>query len=394
MRGQRSTPPSAGPWELNWGAILDLFSRAFVKSTGGRITKPHPLDRIPRVSVVIPCYNYGRFLRQCVESVTRDQPGIELEVIIVDDKSTDDSLEVARAIQEADKRVRVIAHERNKGHIATYNDGLDAVTGEFVLLLSADDLVTPGALTRAAELLAAETSVGLVYGNAIHFSADLPPSRGETKNWIIWLGIDWLHFRCHSGYNVVASPEVVMRTSVLRAIGGYRADLPHAGDFEMWLRTSAVSDVGYLTGVDQAYYRNHTVNMSRRDFNSGTACGQLIDLQQRWLSFQAVFTGVGGKLEDRARLLKIARKTLARQALEHINYAYARGYRDFPLGEFEAFAREMDQDVEYTKAGRALAKRKRLGMISLPLHPLWAPSAITLRLEQMILRWRHRRIGI
>ena len=59
------------------------------------------------------------------------------------------------------QRVRVIRHEQNKGHIATDNDGLEAATGEFVLLLSADDLVTPGALTRAAELLAAEPPVGL-----------------------------------------------------------------------------------------------------------------------------------------------------------------------------------------------------------------------------------------
>jgi len=373
---------------------MDPFSRASVKFTKGQIRGPHALDRVPRVSVVIPCYNYGRYLRQCVESVTRNQPGIDIEVIIVDDKSTDDSLDVARSIQDRDKRVRVIPHEQNKGHIATYNDGLEAVTGEFVLLLSADDLATTGALTRAAELLAAEPSVGLVYGNAIHFSGDLPASRSEGKGWIIWSGVDWLRDRCRSGYNVVASPEVVMRTSVLRAIGGYRADLPHAGDFEMWLRTSAVSDVGFLMGVDQAYYRHHTVNMNRRDFSSGTARGQFVDLKQRWQSFEAVFAGVGGKLDEGARLLHTARRTMARQALERVNYAYARGFRDFPAGEFESLAHEIHEDVGSTKAGRALARRKRLGMISLPLHPLWAPSAIASRIEDLIRRWRCRRIGI
>ncbi|MEQ1955497.1 glycosyltransferase family 2 protein [Mesorhizobium yinganensis] len=376
------------------GSIMDLISRASIKVTNGRVMARRKLHRLPRVTVVIPCYNYGRYLRQCVASVTQNQPGIDVEVIIVDDKSTDDSLEVALSIQAADDRVRVIRHEQNKGHIATYNDGLDAATGEFVLLLSADDLATPGALTRAAELLTAEPSVGLVYGNAIHFSGDLPASRSEGKEWIVWQGVDWLRDRCRSGYNIAASPEVVMRTSVLRSTGGYRPDLPHAGDFEMWLRTSAVADIGYLVGVDQAYYRQHAVNMNKKDFNAGTARGQFVDLKQRWQCFEVVFAGVGRNLKDRSSLLQIARRTLASQALERVNYAYARGFKGFPSTEFEALATEIWGDVWFSKRGRALARRKKLGMISLPIHPLWAASAIAWRLEDVVRRWRCRRIGI
>ncbi|WP_027993649.1 glycosyltransferase family 2 protein [Sinorhizobium meliloti] len=127
---------------------LDPFRWAMVKLRRGRISAPCLLDRVPRVSVVITCYNYGHYLRQCVDSVTRNQPGIEVEVIIVDDKTTDDSVAVARSIKDRDERVRLILHEQNKGHIATYNDGLDAATGEFVPFLSADDLATPGAYPR------------------------------------------------------------------------------------------------------------------------------------------------------------------------------------------------------------------------------------------------------
>ena len=94
------------------------------------------------MTVVIPCYNYGRYLRDCVTSVTTNQPGIDVDVLIIDDNSTDDSLRTALRIAEADPRVRVIAHQSNKGHIATYNDGLSKATGEFVTLISADDLVT------------------------------------------------------------------------------------------------------------------------------------------------------------------------------------------------------------------------------------------------------------
>ncbi|WP_337762019.1 glycosyltransferase [Sinorhizobium meliloti] len=111
---------------------------------------------MPRVSVVIPCSNYGHYLRQCVDKVTRNQPGIE------DDKSTDDRIAVARSIKDRDERVR---------HIATYNDGLDG-----------DDA---GALTRAAELLVAEPSVGAVYGDAFQRRFACAPHRWKNLDYLV-----------------------------------------------------------------------------------------------------------------------------------------------------------------------------------------------------------------
>ncbi|MCB1445369.1 MAG: glycosyltransferase [Rhizobiaceae bacterium] len=373
---------------------LGILGRISARRAGGRIREPRALKGTVPVSVVIPCYNYGRFLRQCLDSVLCGQPGVAVEAIIVDDRSTDDSLAIARTLARERANVRVIANDVNLGHIRTYNRGLDAATAPYVLLISADDLVTPGALTRAVELLEAERSVGMVYGRAVDFRGDPPPARRGAPSWIVWRGIDWLRHRCLSGYNVIASPEVVMRTSVLRETGGYRADLPHAGDFEMWLRTAAISDVAFLAGVDQAYHRNHGRNMNRTIFRSGSETGQLIDLKQRWQSFEAVFDGVGRSLADGARLRETARRTMTRHALEHINYAYARGFRDFPSEDFEAFAREIDPLMGESRMGRSLARRKRLGMVPLPLHPLWAIPALHWRLKEVVRRWRRARIGV
>ena len=352
------------------------------------------MHRRATVTVVVPCYNYGRYLRQCVASIVDHQPGIDIEVIIVDDCSPDGSVELARAIAAEDGRVRVISHETNRGHIATYNDGLAAATGEFVLLLSADDILTPGALTRGASLMVADERVGLVYGRSVPFVATPPPARTKESDWIVWPGADWLRMRCLSGYNVIASPEAMMRTSLLRDFGLYRPDLPHAGDFEMWMRVAAVADIGFLVDVDQAYYRQHAANMNVRMFRSGTAEGQLIDIRQRWKAFETVLTGVGRNLDGADRLLETARRRLGAQALRYVNYAFARGFRDFPIKEFETFAREIFPAVGDTAAGRALARRKRLGMMPVPLHPLWAPSAIGWRLEETARRWRRSRVGI
>ena len=111
-------------------------------------------------------------------------------------------------------------------------------------------------------------------------------------------------------------------------------------------------------------------------FASRTGKGQLIDLKQRWLSFEAVFSGVGAKLSNRAELQRIARDTLADQALKLANYAYARGFRNFPVAEAEALAYEIDPNIRNRRTGRAFYRRKRMGMAPLPLHPFWAASAI------------------
>lgn len=110
------------------------------------ISAPRPLASPPRplstVSLVIPCYNYGRYLRACVESVLR-QDGVTLRILVIDDGSTDDSAAVAAALRARDPRVDVLRHARNRGHISTYNEGLEWATGDYTVLLDADDLLTP-----------------------------------------------------------------------------------------------------------------------------------------------------------------------------------------------------------------------------------------------------------
>src|SRR5690348_514781 len=86
-----------------------------------RVERPTLLPKCaPRVSVVIPCYNYGRYIPACIESVLT-QPGVDVDILIIDDASTDQSAEVIRNVAEKDSRISAIYHNQNKGHIATYN---------------------------------------------------------------------------------------------------------------------------------------------------------------------------------------------------------------------------------------------------------------------------------
>jgi glycosyltransferase involved in cell wall biosynthesis len=138
---------------------------------------------VSTVSVIIPCYNYGRFLRQCTESVL-SQEGVDVSVLIIDDASPDGSAEVADELGRRESRLQVIRHAENKGHIATYNEGLAWATGDYLLLLSADDYLTPGSLARAAAIMDARPGVGLVYGRAVSHGADVPTAaaRGSRSD--------------------------------------------------------------------------------------------------------------------------------------------------------------------------------------------------------------------
>ena len=258
----------------------------------------------PRVSVVVPCYNYRHYLSQCVRSVL-SQPGVDVDVVIVDDASTDGSPDLAAQLAESDSRVSVIRHVRNVGHIATYNDGLDAAAGDYLVLLSADDLLAPGSLARATALLETHPSVGFCYGHVVTFT-DRPPSvvRERVGSWTVWPGRSWSSLRWWQGRNAIWSPEVVMRATVQRRIGGYRPEYPHTGDLEMWLRAAAVSDVGRVDGPDQAYYRLHPASMHATTFEG------LADLKERRALFERLSDFAPGEEERRA-----ARRALGIEAL-------------------------------------------------------------------------------
>jgi glycosyltransferase involved in cell wall biosynthesis len=311
------------------------------------------------VDVVVPCYRYGRFLPAAVASAL-DQPGIDVRVLVIDDASPDDSADVARNLSAADPRVEVLVHPANKGHIATYNEGLlEWCSADYSVLLSADDALTPGALTRAVAYLDSHPESGFVYGPSLRFHGlGAPPPllagrpRARTHS-----GSEWLYRRFIQGYNPISSPEVVVRTSLQQQVGGYDPSLPHSGDLEMWLRLASRADVGQLHGVHQAYYRVHGISMSvayRED-------GGLTDLRQRWAAF-AGFLRRTGAAGGQNTVEQTVRRTLAGDALWAACHWYASSADDLaPAERLVAFAEELHPGARQLPEWHALRLRRRLG---------------------------------
>jgi glycosyltransferase involved in cell wall biosynthesis len=330
------------------------------------------------VSVVIPCYRYGHFLEEAVASVLGDQDGVDVRVLIIDDASPDDSAEVARAIASRHAQVEVLVHEVNRGNIATFNEGLlEWADGDYCTLLSADDRATPGALARAADLLDAHPEVGMVYGRALWVvdGAPLPTPRTKVRGWSVRPGQEWLEHRFRQAENPITTPEVVVRTSLQRRIGGYDPELPKAADMELFMRFAAYAHVGFIRGVDQAFYRLHGTNMS----STVTA---LMDLRQRRSVFEVVLERYGDRFADTERLSLMVHRQLCREALWAAGRVYDRGsLRASELGrrlmgvglhepeedidELLEFALECWSDARGERLYRALKARRRLGPLEL-----------------------------
>jgi hypothetical protein len=344
----------------------------------------------PLVSVVVPCYNYGHYLPACLGSVL-NQPGVEVEALVVDDASPDGSGEVAERLGAADPRVRVIRHPQNKGHIATYNDGLEAARGDYMVLLSADDLLAPGSLARAAALLEANPAVGFAYGRAVQFSGDAPTdAAGSVRSWTIWEGHDWLRMRWRTGRNCIWSPEVMMRASVQRQIGGYRADLPHSADMEMWMRAAATSDVGHVDGPDQAYYRVHADNMHRTSFDGARARGALVDLQQRRRTFELLVALAPSQTDIRA-----AQRALAVEALTVATRSISWSQPDPTLvRELSDFAADVDPDAPRLRQWAPVQRLLAIGPTRAKRHPAFVAREAVERAKDVARRWRWSYRGV
>lgn len=348
--------------------------------------------RQPSVDVAVPCYRYGAMLPDAVASILA-QEGVDVRVLVIDDASDDGSADVAHALAAADDRVTVRVHEQNMGHIATFTEGaVEWPEAEYGLLISADDMLPPGALARATALMEAHPGVGLVYGNCAVFThgEPVPPPVTGTPRWTVHDGETWLRRRLLHGDNVVPTPAAVFRTSVQRAVGGYNPDTLHTSDFEMWMRFALHADIGFIAGVDQGFVRVHGSNMSaayeRRD-------GGVRALHERMIALLCVLERIGDTWPDTADVERRMRRTLAKEALVWVGRSYDKGEVDDEVNaRLVAFATEaVGDDLTSMTEWRSLQVRKALGP---RIAPALSPLVVTAAGRRVRQIWRERRLRL
>jgi hypothetical protein len=315
----------------------------------------------PLVKVIIPCYGYADSLEACVATVL-DQPAVDVKVLIIDDASPDETPAVGTTLATSDGRVGYRRHGENKGLIATANEGLEwARDSDYVVLLSADDLLVPGSLGRAASVMERSPNIGMVYGRAPywHTGRPLPSTRGRWLGTTVWPGERWIRIRCRSAHNCISSPEVVVRTSVHRRAGTYDPRCYHTSDLNMWLRIAAISDVAFIKGAPQAIYRIHGDSMLRSNPDP------MVDLTERRKAFDFFFASSGQLLKDSDHLRAMAGRALARQALwiasRAVDTGLVEGQGAVAVDDLVAFALDVCPDANRLREWRGYRIRRALG---------------------------------
>lgn len=191
------------------------------------------------ISAVIPTYNYGRFLREAIDSaLTQTHPA--LEVIVVDDGSTDDTPQV---LASYGNRIRAI-RQPNQGVGAARNTGIAAARGEYVAFLDSDDIWKPEKLERDAARFNADPGLGLV-----HCGAELFDSTGKTLSVSQpllegWVALDLLRL----DRQVIAAPGsgTMVPRRVAEEIGGFDGRLQPSEDWDFCYRVATRYRVGVV----------------------------------------------------------------------------------------------------------------------------------------------------
>lgn len=307
------------------------------------------------IDVIVPCYRYAHFLRQCVESVL-SQDVAQIRVLIIDDRSPDNTPQVARALAAQDSRVTVRRHEVNMRHIATFNEGIEWASAKYMLLLSADDYVTPGSLARAVGLMERHPEVGFTFGKALELRDGDSVSNLDAEAFGLPRIVRGVVYIAENGCrNVVPTPTAVVRTSVQKQVGLYRPNLPHSGDMEMWLRFAARASVARFDSY-QAVYRQHDANMSLAYYRSS----RLPDLQQRLAAIESFFESCNDLLPDAAGLRAHIYRALSRETVSLASSAF----NDDQLAvvvELCHFALTLDPSVRRSLPWLKLALKRSIG---------------------------------
>lgn len=211
----------------------------------------------PLVSVITPVYNREKYLVKCIESILK-QTYSNFEFLIVDDKSSDNTLEIIKNYQSIDSRIKILENDKNLGATVSFNRGLDVCQGKYVARMDSDDISLPDRFLKQVdifeswhELEVLGTGAILIDCNEKEIGRRQFPSDFKRIKSILNTGVP------------VFDPSVMMRTSTLKETMGFDNRLAPADDYHLWLtlfkKKKIISNINnYLIK-----YRIHETNLSK-----------------------------------------------------------------------------------------------------------------------------------
>ncbi len=224
--------------------------------------EPEGLPRKPLVSVIMPAFNTAAYIAESVNSVLdQDYPGIEL--IVVDDGSTDGTVEILRGYGD---RLTLLT-QQNQGAAVARNTGIAAAQGDFIAFIDSDDVWLPGKLTAQVLYMQQHPEIGLVHTDFLawkpdangqfappHTLADPPVPVTEVPE-IVPEGSGWVYNQLLME-SLPHTITVMMRRELVEQVGPFDPQLKRGQDYDYWIRASRLTEYRQLDRVT-ALYRLH-----------------------------------------------------------------------------------------------------------------------------------------
>jgi glycosyltransferase involved in cell wall biosynthesis len=202
---------------------------------------------MPRVSVVIPSYNHEKYIAASIQSVL-DQTYQDFEIVITDDSSTDNSVEVIKNFN--DPRIKLFCFNKNQGAAVSTNNSIQESKGEFIAILNSDDIFVADKLRKQVSFLDNNPQFGAVFaypqvideeGNLYkeeHFYRNIFIQNNRTR-------FEWLRYFFLNG-NCLCHPSILIRKDCYHQVGLYDVRLAQLPDFDFWIRLCMKYDIYIL----------------------------------------------------------------------------------------------------------------------------------------------------
>lgn len=193
---------------------------------------------MPKVSVIMPCFNHAQFVVESANGIL-NQTQENLELIIVDDCSSDDSWEAIQGVAQKDLRVKTIRHTRNQGASKSRNDGLRVASGQFIGFCDADDIWEREKLEIQVNLLQANPEYDVAYCDALIVNQEgLPTGRRFSELFPVPKAPSGWLFRELVGRNFINMQGVLMRNGCVQSAGYFDERIKWVEDWWYWVRLS------------------------------------------------------------------------------------------------------------------------------------------------------------
>ena len=192
---------------------------------------------MPKARVIMSVYNGEKYLPEAIESIL-DQTLDDFEFIIVNDGSTDGSSGILDSYSKQDTRIRIIRNDLNIGLTRSLNRALESAKGPYVARMDADDISSSGRLEKQVSFLEKHPDLGL----AGCYAVVIDGSGATVKNVVMPEKVNELIRK----RNYYLHGSIMVRTDIIRELGGYDEEMRYAQDYELWLRLSKTHKMGVV----------------------------------------------------------------------------------------------------------------------------------------------------